>query len=68
MCRLPLFAAALTVLSAIPLPAQTSPSCPTAATLPDLMKATDEAISGPGNKDRTCMRQLFTPMHGSFPM
>ncbi len=61
MCRLPLFAAALTVLSAIPLLAQTSPSCPTTATLPDLMKATDEAISGPGNKDRTCMRQLFTP-------
>jgi hypothetical protein len=60
MRRLSLFAAALTVMSAIPLLAQTSPSCPTTTTLPDLMKATDDAISGPGNKDRTCMRQLFT--------
>ena len=60
MRRLPLFAAALTVLSAIPLRHRPL-LCPTTATLPDLMKATDEAISGPGNKDRTCMRQLFTP-------
>lgn len=67
MCRLSLFAAALAVVTATPLLAQASPSCPTAATLPDLMKATDDAISGPGNKDRICMRQLFTPDARLFP-
>ncbi len=34
-------------------------SCLAARTLDDLIKALDEAISGPANKDRTCMRQLF---------
>ncbi|MBV8631166.1 MAG: hypothetical protein JOZ83_09605 [Silvibacterium sp.] len=61
MRMLAIYAAALTGAASIPLLAQTSSSCPTAASLPDLMKATDDAISGPGNKDRTCMRQLFTP-------
>ena len=41
--------------------AQAPASCPGTSTLPDLIKATNEAISGPGNKDRTCMRQIFTP-------
>jgi hypothetical protein len=61
MRRLSLFAAALAVMSAIPLTAQTSLSCPATTTLPDLIKAVDDAVSGPGNKDRTCMKQLFTP-------
>jgi len=41
--------------------AQAAPPCPSTATLPDLIKAVDDAVSGPGNKDRTCMRQLFIP-------
>jgi len=61
MRRFTLIAAVLAIAAASAARAQTVPSCPTTATLPDLMKATDDAISGPGNKDRTCMRQLFTP-------
>jgi hypothetical protein len=60
MRRLSLFAAALAAMSAIPLGAQPAPSCPATPTLPDLIKAVDAAVSGPGNKDRTCMRQIFT--------
>jgi hypothetical protein len=48
--------------------AQATPSCPTTATLPDLIKAVDDAVSGPGNKDRTCMRQLFTPDARLIPL
>jgi hypothetical protein len=61
MRKLSLLATALMIATVPSLWAQATPSCPTAATLPDLIKATDDAISGPGNKDRTCMRQLFTP-------
>jgi len=53
--------AAWAVIFGIPLLAQTTPSCPSTATLPDLIKAVDEAVSGPGNKDRTCLRQILTP-------
>ncbi len=47
------------------LPAQTqsAPSgatCPATATLDDLIKPIDPAVSGPANKDRTCFRTLFT--------
>jgi hypothetical protein len=35
--------------------------CPSAATLDELIEAIDAAVSGPGNKDRTCFRALFTP-------
>ena len=61
MRRLTLLAAALAVISATPLLSQTTPSCPLTATLPELLKAVDEAVSGPGNKDRTCLRQILTP-------
>lgn len=61
MRRLSFFAVALAVMSATPLVAQASPSCPSTTTLPDLIKAVDDAVSGPGNKDRTCMKQLFMP-------
>jgi hypothetical protein len=37
----------------------TSTVCPSSKTLDDLVKALDAAVSGPGDKDRTCMRQLF---------
>ena len=36
-------------------------TCPSAATLDDLIKAIDAAVSGPGNQDRICFRQLFLP-------
>ena len=39
----------------------TSKVCPSAATLDDLIKAIDAAVSGPGNQDRTCFRALFLP-------
>jgi hypothetical protein len=35
-------------------------TCPSAATLDELVEAIDAAVSGPGNKDRTCFRSLFT--------
>ncbi len=36
-------------------------ACPSTATLDDLTKALDDAVSGPGNKDRTCLRQILLP-------
>jgi hypothetical protein len=41
--------------------AQTSAAaCPSTKTLDELVHAVDDAVSGPGDKDRACMRQLFT--------
>jgi hypothetical protein len=34
-------------------------TCPSTKTLDDLIKALDDAVSGPGDKDRTCMRELI---------
>jgi hypothetical protein len=34
--------------------------CSPATTLDELIKAIDNAVSGPGNQDRTCFRALFT--------
>jgi hypothetical protein len=48
------------LLSAPFLEAQTA-SCPSSKTLDDLIKALDDAVSGPADKDRTCMRQLLLP-------
>jgi hypothetical protein len=36
-------------------------ACPPAITLDELIKALDDAVSGPGNKDRTCLRGLLLP-------
>ncbi len=36
-------------------------ACPSAKTLDELTKALDDAVSGPGNKDRTCLRALLLP-------
>lgn len=36
-----------------------TPTCPPAATLEELTKALDDAVSGPGNKDRACLRDLM---------
>jgi hypothetical protein len=51
------------VLHAQPPSAQTAPAatCPSTATLDDLIKAIDAAVSGPASQDRTCFRALFLP-------
>jgi hypothetical protein len=36
-------------------------ACPSTATLDDLIKAIDAAVSGPASQDRTCFRALFLP-------
>jgi hypothetical protein len=36
-------------------------SCLPSNTLDELIKALDEAVSGPGNKDRACLRDLLLP-------
>jgi hypothetical protein len=41
------------------IPAPTA--CPPATTLDELIKALDDAVSGPGNKDRACLRELLLP-------
>jgi len=35
--------------------------CAEATTLDDLIKALDDAVSGPADKDRSCMRELLLP-------
>jgi hypothetical protein len=42
-------------------PAPGAGACPSAKTLDELIKALDDAVSGPGNKDRTCLRGLLLP-------
>jgi hypothetical protein len=41
--------------------AQSGPACPPTTTLDQLTKAVDDAVSGPGNKDRTCLREVLMP-------
>lgn len=58
------------------LPSQNAPvnsqtptsSCPPTTTLEELIKAVDAAVSGPGNKDRTCFRALFLPEARLIPL
>jgi hypothetical protein len=45
-----------------------APSCPSTATLDQLPKAIDDAVSGPGNKDRACMRALLMPEARLIPV
>ena len=42
-------------------PKATIPACLPSATLEQLATALDDAVSGPGNKDRACLRQLLLP-------
>jgi hypothetical protein len=42
-------------------PSTTTQTCPPSATLEDLTKALDDAVSGPADKDRTCLRDLMLP-------
>ncbi|HWG19255.1 MAG TPA: hypothetical protein VG225_01915 [Terracidiphilus sp.] len=41
--------------------APSTAACPTTTTLDELTKALDDAVSGPGNKDRACLRDLLLP-------
>lgn len=69
MCRFSFLLCLASLLAAAPaLRAQTPDAkppivsvCPSAATLDELVEAIDAAVSGPGNKDRTCFRALFLP-------
>jgi hypothetical protein len=42
-------------------PTSAAAACLPSATLEDLTKALDEAVSGPGDKDRSCLRDLLLP-------
>ena len=48
--------------------AQAAVPCPSTKTLDDLVKALDEAVSGPTDKDRTCLRQLLIPEARLIPV
>jgi len=58
LLALTLLPAALAAQQAAPAPA---PACPPATTLEELTRALDDAVSGPGNKDRACLRDLMLP-------
>jgi hypothetical protein len=75
MRRLPLSLALAAALLVPALHAQTPAAlppkvttCPSASTLNELIEAIDDAVSGPGNKDRTCFRGLFTPEARLIPI
>jgi len=48
-------------------PTQAS-TCPPTATLDQLLKALDAAVSGPADKDRTCFRDVFLPDARLMPL
>ncbi len=52
------------LVAVMPIPAaqaQAAQSCLPTTTLEQLPKAIDDAVSGPGNKDRTCLRAVLMP-------
>ena len=62
MRRIAFFLVVIATILVPALHAQDSKSaCPSAATLDELVKALDDAVSGPGNRDRTCLRQILLP-------
>src|SRR5665213_4555801 len=46
---------------AVPAKSVPAAACPPTTTLDELIKALDDAVSGPGDKDRTCLRQIVLP-------
>ena len=57
------------IAQASPPAAAPAPSpCPPTSTLEELTKALDDAVSGPGDKDRTCMRDLMLPEARLIPV
>ena len=64
-----LFLIAVGALLSVPfVHAQAATACPSAKTLDDLVKALDDAVSGPTDKDRTCLRQLLMPEARLIPV
>ena len=61
ICLLALAAALLTPPARAQEAPAAVPACPSTATLDQLIKAIDSAITGPANRDRTCFRALFLP-------
>ena len=55
------FTALLAPLLGAQEPKVAGPACLPTATLDELTKALDDAVSGPANKDRTCLRQILVP-------
>jgi hypothetical protein len=45
-----------------------APVCLPAGTLDELVKALDDAVSGPADKDRTCLRSIMLPEARLSPM
>jgi hypothetical protein len=80
LARFPFLAAALLATASVPsavqaqtaqgapVPAGPPAVCPPSATLDQLIVAVDAAVTGPANKDRTCMRQLFLPTVRLIPV
>ena len=63
LCLAAVFVAAPALHSQNPAPqsAAASATCPPTTTLNELIKALDDAVSGPGDKDRSCLRQIMLP-------
>src|SRR4051812_21898265 len=55
------FVAMLLAACGLGLRAQQVPTCPSTKKLNELVKALDDAISGPADKDRTCFRAVLLP-------
>lgn len=58
---LPLTAALAQAPSQASANAPVAAACPPTATLDQLIVALDDAVTGPANKDRACMKQLMLP-------
>ena len=57
----PLMFALLASAAGAQQPSQPVPACPPSTTLDELTKALDDAVSGPRDKDRACLRELMLP-------
>ena len=70
LCLAAVVAAAPTLHAQNPAPQSmaAAATCPPTTTLGELIKAVDEAVSGPANKDRTCFRALFLPETRLIPL
>jgi hypothetical protein len=55
-------------ICAVGIPLCGAQTCPSTSTIPDLVKALDDAVSGPGNKDRACLRAVLMPEAKLIPM
>jgi hypothetical protein len=68
LCLAAVFAAAPALHTQNAEPQTAAATCPPTTTLDELIKAVDEAVSGPASKDRTCFRTLFLPETRLIPL